>query len=92
MGAAASGVVTWVGRNGKRMAVAVLGVALIVAGLPLVVLPGPAFLFFAAGLAVLATEFAWAERALVVCRRRATQAGDLVRRRGRDRARCSSGA
>jgi uncharacterized protein (TIGR02611 family) len=47
-----------------RVAVAILGFAIIVTGLALIPLPGPGWLIVFAGLAVLSTEFAWAERLL----------------------------
>jgi uncharacterized protein (TIGR02611 family) len=47
-----------------RAGVAVLGVAIVIAGIALIPLPGPGWLVVFAGLAVLATEFAWAERLL----------------------------
>ena len=47
-----------------RVIVAVLGFAIIVAGLALIPLPGPGWLIVFAGLALLSTEFAWAERLL----------------------------
>lgn len=47
-----------------RAAVAVLGGAIIIGGLALIPLPGPGWLIVFAGLAVLATEFVWAERLL----------------------------
>ncbi len=53
-----------IGRNTKRLAVLVLGVAILGAGLAMLALPGPGVLVIVVGLAVLATEFAWAERAL----------------------------
>lgn len=52
-----------------RIAVAVLGVVVIVVGIVLVPLPGPGWLIVFAGLALLATEFAWAERLLRYGRR-----------------------
>lgn len=45
-----------------RIAVAVLGGAVVVLGVVLIPLPGPGWLIVFAGLAILATEFAWAER------------------------------
>lgn len=54
----------WIGRNSKRLAVFLLGTAIVGAGLAMLVLPGPGLLVVIVGLAVLATEFAWAERAL----------------------------
>jgi uncharacterized protein (TIGR02611 family) len=51
-----------------RVVVAVIGFAIIVAGLALIPLPGPGWLIVFAGLAVLSTEFAWAERLLSYAR------------------------
>jgi len=48
----------------KTVVVAVLGGLLTLAGIGLLVLPGPGFLLVAAGLAVLATRFSWAKRPL----------------------------
>ena len=56
--------VRFIGRSSKRVAVAVLGAVLVVGGLAMLVLPGPGILVVIAGLAVLATEFAWAEHLL----------------------------
>ncbi len=77
-----SAVIVFVVRSGRRLAVTVLGLVLVLAGLAGIVLPllpGP--LLILAGLAVLATEYVWAKRALEVARRRATQARDGIRRR-----------
>lgn len=76
-------VARWVGRSAKRIAVAVVGFGLVAAGLVLLVLPGPGLLLVIAGLAVLATQFAWAESALNVTKERAAKAGRAVRRRTR---------
>jgi uncharacterized protein (TIGR02611 family) len=51
-----------------RVVVAVIGFAIIVTGLALIPLPGPGWLIVFAGLAVLSTEFAWAERLLQFAR------------------------
>ena len=48
----------------KRFAVTVVGAGLILAGLALMVLPGPGILLVVAGLGVLATEYVWAKRFL----------------------------
>ena len=69
-------------RNGKRIAVFVVGVALLAAGLAMIVLPGPGLLVIIAGLAVLATEFAWAEHLLDTAKERASQARHAVTKRG----------
>jgi uncharacterized protein (TIGR02611 family) len=49
-------------RNAKRIVVGVIGTAVIIAGLFMLVLPGPGILTVVAGLAILASEFDWAER------------------------------
>jgi putative transmembrane protein PGPGW len=48
----------------KRAAVAVIGFTVLLIGVAMVVLPGPAFLVIPLGLAILATEFVWARRLL----------------------------
>ena len=53
-----------------RVVVAIIGFAIIVTGLALIPLPGPGWLIVFAGLAVLSTEFAWAERLLHYARRK----------------------
>ncbi len=47
-----------------RIALAVLGLAVVLAGIAMLVLPGPGLLAIAVGLSMLALEFAWAERFL----------------------------
>lgn len=51
-------------RKIKRLIVAVVGGTVLLMGLAMVVLPGPATLVIPAGLAILATEFVWAQRLL----------------------------
>ena len=48
----------------KRFAVTILGGALLALGLAMMVLPGPGILVIVAGLAVLATEYVWAQALL----------------------------
>jgi uncharacterized protein (TIGR02611 family) len=63
----------------RRIAVAAAGSTLVAAGLVLLVLPGPGLLLITAGVALLATEFAWAQRWLASIRRRAQRATRRVR-------------
>jgi tellurite resistance protein TerC len=51
-------------RQVKKLVVAVVGFTLLIAGIAMIVLPGPAFIFIPAGLAILATEFLWAKKLL----------------------------
>ena len=53
-----------------RIVVGLLGGAIVVLGFILIPLPGPGWLIVFAGLALLATEFVWAERLLRYGRRR----------------------
>jgi uncharacterized protein (TIGR02611 family) len=52
-----------------RIAVGIVGVLIVAAGLLAIPLPGPGWLIVIAGLFVLATEFSWAERLLEFTRR-----------------------
>jgi len=48
----------------KKVIVALVGGTVVLVGIALLVLPGPGLLIVAAGIAILATEFLWARRAL----------------------------
>ncbi len=48
----------------RKLAVAAVGTVVLIVGVALIVLPGPAFLVIPGGLAILATEFVWARRLL----------------------------
>jgi tellurite resistance protein TerC len=56
----------------KRVIVSVVGATVLLIGVALLVLPGPAFIVIPLGLAILATEYAWARRWLRKARRIAT--------------------
>lgn len=58
----------------RRVAVTVVGAALVTVGLVLLILPGPGLLLVLAGLVVLATEYPWARRCTEPVRRQATAA------------------
>jgi uncharacterized protein (TIGR02611 family) len=51
-------------RPARQVCVAVLGTGVLVAGVAMVVLPGPAVLVIPLGFAILATEFPWARKLL----------------------------
>jgi uncharacterized protein (TIGR02611 family) len=75
-------VAMFIRRSGKRIAVTVAGFAVVLVGIAMLVLPGPGIVVILAGLAILATEYAWAERMLAEAKRRAIQAKDVVLRKG----------
>jgi len=56
-------------RAARRVAVGVVGSTVIVVGVALLVLPGPAFVVLPIGLGILAIEFEWARRLLRRARR-----------------------
>ena len=67
-------------RNAKRVVVESLGWLLVVAGIAALVLPGPGLLALFAGMALLATQYEWAERRLEPIRRGALKtAADSVK-------------
>jgi uncharacterized protein (TIGR02611 family) len=68
----------WIGRNTKRLVVLVLGFAVTGAGIAMLALPGPGLIVIILGLAILATEFVWAERALDATTSRAATAATSV--------------
>jgi len=53
----------------------------ILAGVALLVLPGPGLLLIFVGLSILATEYVWAQRVLKTAKEKANQAKDKVLRK-----------
>jgi len=48
----------------KRILIGIAGFSVLLVGVAMLVLPGPAFIVIPAGLAILATEFVWAKKIL----------------------------
>jgi tellurite resistance protein TerC len=48
----------------RKLVIALIGGTILLIGIALIVLPGPAFIVIPIGLAILATEFAWAQSVL----------------------------
>jgi tellurite resistance protein TerC len=48
----------------RKIVVAIVGMSVLIVGVALLVLPGPAFIVIPLGLGILATEFVWARRLL----------------------------
>lgn len=68
-------------RNSVRASISAAGFAVLGLGLVLLVTPGPGLVVVIAGLAILATQYAWAERALDTARSRAAVAREAALRR-----------
>jgi uncharacterized protein (TIGR02611 family) len=73
-----SAIVRFIGRSGKRIAVTIAGFTVLLAGLIMMVTPGPGILGIIAGLAILATEYAWAEHMLDKAKQKAGQAAKVA--------------
>lgn len=67
----------------KRFTVGLVGMTVILIGFALLVLPGPAFVVIPAGFAILATEFAWARRALRKLKEKGKEIGAI--KEGKDK-------
>jgi tellurite resistance protein TerC len=67
----------------RKLIVAVIGLTILLIGVAMIALPGPAFIVIPIGLGILATEFAWARR--MVRRARVMIAKARGRESGKDR-------
>jgi tellurite resistance protein TerC len=65
----------------RRTVVAMIGFTVLLIGLAMVVLPGPAVVVIPLGLAILATEFVWAKRLLEKARATITRKGTRKKER-----------
>lgn len=74
-----------IARNAKRLMVFILGMAVLLAGAAMLVLPGPGVIVIILGLVILATEFAWAERVLDRTTSTAAGAASKVTENGKGR-------
>jgi hypothetical protein len=74
----------FIGRNGKRVGVTIAGFVVVLAGVAMLVLPGPGIIVIIAGLAILATEYVWAQRLLRMAKEKANHAKDAILRKKQD--------
>lgn len=68
------------------MLIGIVGGTVLLLGIVLLVLPGPAFLVIPAGLAILATEFHWAHRLSERCKLKFREMQERHREKKRRRA------
>lgn len=66
----------------RKVIIAIIGTTILIIGIALIILPGPAFIVIPIGLAVLASEFVWARRLL----ERGRAFISKLRRRGKEPA------
>jgi Putative transmembrane protein (PGPGW) len=75
----------FIGRNGKRVGVTIAGFLVLLAGAAMLVLPGPGIVVIIAGLAILATEYVWAQRLLRLAKEKANQAKGAILRKDKNK-------
>ena len=66
-------------RYAKRVITVMIGMTVLLIGIALLVLPGPAFIVIPIGLAILATEFAWARHTLRIMRESAEKGAEKLK-------------
>lgn len=71
----------FIAHNGKRVGVTIVGIVVILAGVALLVLPGPGWLLIFIGLSILATEYVWAQHLLKMAKEKANNAKDRILRK-----------
>jgi tellurite resistance protein TerC len=82
---------TW--QHTRRVIILLLGASVLIIGLAMIVLPGPAFIVIPTGLAILGTEFLWARQLLTRMKRQGRSLLSVVfGRKPKDRAGASTGA
>jgi hypothetical protein len=71
-------------RQARRLVVIVVGFTVLIIGVALLVLPGPAVVVIPIGLAILATEFVWAGRLLHRMKQAAGRVGSVFTGRAKN--------
>jgi uncharacterized protein (TIGR02611 family) len=79
-------------RSSKRIAVTVVGFAVVLGGVVMLVLPGPGILVVVLGFAILGTEYAWAAAMLERTKRSAEWAGRKAKGAASAAGRTAAGA
>ncbi|HEX7344206.1 MAG TPA: PGPGW domain-containing protein [bacterium] len=62
----------------RKVVIGILGMTVLLIGIALLVLPGPAIVVIPAGLAILATEFLWARKLLKKMKDEAARVGSKL--------------
>lgn len=70
-------------RHTKKFAIGLIGATVLVVGIVFFVLPGPGFIFVILGLAILATEFAWAKGLLENAKQRYEKTKQRIQQGGK---------
>jgi len=65
-------------RYARRVVISIMGITVILIGIAMLVLPGPGLVVIPVGLAILATEYAWARRWLLYVRESADKGAEKL--------------
>ncbi|CAH2029898.1 PGPGW domain-containing protein [Trichlorobacter ammonificans] len=71
--------IQWTLKQARRLIVAVIGGTVLIAGIVMIVTPGPAVVVIPLGLGILATEFVWARHLLQRVRDHIARAAEKVK-------------
>jgi tellurite resistance protein TerC len=74
----------WLIRKARRVVIFVIGTTILLIGIAMIVLPGPATLVIPIGLAILATEFVWAKKWLDYAKRQIDNVVNNTGKKSRD--------
>lgn len=75
--------IQWTLKQARRLIVAVIGGTVLIAGVVMIVTPGPAVVVIPLGLGILATEFLWARHLLHRVKEHISNTADKVKNRNR---------
>jgi hypothetical protein len=84
------GFIVWLWKQARRVVIFVIGSTILLIGIAMIVLPGPAVIVIPLGLAILATEFVWAKDWLRYAKRHLDYL-TVRARKGRQRTKGSPG-
>jgi tellurite resistance protein TerC len=65
-------------RYARRIAILIIGMTVLLIGVAMIILPGPALVVIPVGLAILATEYAWARRWLNIVKESAEKGAEKL--------------
>ncbi|NCO68363.1 MAG: hypothetical protein COY75_08575 [Nitrospirae bacterium CG_4_10_14_0_8_um_filter_41_23] len=68
-------------KQAKRLIIAVIGFTVLLTGIAMIALPGPAIVVIPIGLAILATEFVWAKKILKRVKSNASNMKEWIRKK-----------
>lgn len=68
-------------KQAKKLIISVVGFTVLLIGLAMVVLPGPAFIVIPIGLGILASEFIWAKKILKRAKSNASNMKEWIRKK-----------